>query len=121
MLECLLQQQTYGYFKEKHDAKEQEIALRDASIQQPYIRKIHTPGAVGAFKRFDIQNIKQWGLIYLVRDPFEAVISENKYVPYLWKDYEWQFEMDFMRNPMFYTQWNNDDSKVIIFNEDYYN
>eukprot|EP01083_Nonionella_stella_P211439 764528_1 len=122
MLECLLQQPTYGYTKEKHDAKQQQIAIRNASIKHPYIRKIHTPGAISGLEGFGIHNLnKQWGLIYLIRNPFEAVISENKYVPYFWKHYEWQFEMNFMPVPMFYSHWTNADSKLIIFYEDYFN
>ena len=126
MIECLLQKPTYGYAKETHtvyikrEISNQSLAIKVASIETPFIRKIHTPHAIPA--EFEQERkTKDMGLIYLIRDPIECILSENKYVPYFWKDYQYQFGVDFFRSPTFYQQWKNDESKLLLYYEDYYN
>merc|ERR1712228_22120 len=119
MIECLLEKPTYGYAKEKNNEKEQEVAIKNASTANPYIRKIHHPSHI--FHIPHIYNYSQWGLIYLIRDPVECILSEFKYVPHFWKDYEHEFETHFLRLPTFYNEYGSDTSKLIIFYEDYFN
>ena len=125
MIECLLQTATYGYTKDTHTVyiprkiEDQKIALQQATVKDPFIRKIHTPQAIPSeFMQYAEDGV---GLIYLIRDPIECILSENKYVPYFWKDYEYQFGFNFLRSPEFFNQWNEDSSKLLLFYEDYYN
>ena len=125
MIECLLQKATYGYTKEKHNIyiprtqNNQSIAIKTASIETPFIRKIHSPTAVPY--EFNSYRDTDVGLIFLIRDPIESVLSDNKYVPYFWKDYQYQFGTNFMRSPTWYKQWNGVESKLLLYYEDYYN
>merc|ERR1712087_670054 len=120
MLQCLLQIETYGYTKEKNDGPAQKVAILEADAQTPYIRKIHylnsTPADFASYS-----GDHDLGLIYLIRDPAESILSENKYVPHFWKHYEYVFEHTFLELATFYEQWKSDSSKLVIFYEDYFN
>mmetsp|Transcript_30152 Transcript_30152/g.48230 ORF Transcript_30152/g.48230 Transcript_30152/m.48230 type:complete len:368 (-) Transcript_30152:74-1177(-) len=123
MIECLLERATYGYEKETHHiyiertVHDQAQAIKYANPENPYVRKIHQASAIPpALGEYD-----HIGLIYLIRDPIECILSENKYVPPFWKDYEYQFGHDFLNSPIFYNQWKHDDSKLLLFYEDYFN
>lgn len=105
---------------EKNDEPQQIVAINGATPKTPYIRKIHTIEATPPeFAQFENDNTL--GLIFLIRDPSESILSENKYVPYFWKHYEYQFGNDFLKLPSFYEQWKGDNSKLLLFYEDYFN
>eukprot|EP01084_Bolivina_argentea_P128733 227492_1 len=99
IIECLLNVPTYGYLKEKHDVyinkkiNNQTLAIINANINHPFVRKIHTANAIP----IELEQYNNIGLIYLIRDPIESILSENKYVPYYWKDYEYQFDKNYLK------------------------
>ena len=118
VLECLLETATYGYHRERYSIymerhKPQIRAWRQANIQHPFIRKYHNIKHISS-------SMYEYGLIFLIRDPVESIISGLKTRPYFWRNYEQAME-SLLDLATFYINWNNSDTKLLLYYEDYFN
>eukprot|EP01084_Bolivina_argentea_P287034 492475_1 len=120
ILECLLNYASYGYKREKNSIyiirkKREREAIHDATHKQPYIRKYHVVEHI-----INASNSYQFGLIFLVRDPIECIISQTKHLQYFWRNYE--FEMNGLLDlATFYLHWGNNKTKLLLYYEDFFN
>ena len=125
MIRCLLQHDTISYrneYPEMTDSEYHEMeqaAVESASTDNIYVRKVHSTNSIPLV----IQNYvgdSDIGLIYLIRDPVEAMLSHIGWVPFYWKDFEQELGR-FWPNAAFYEQWKSDASKLVLYYEDYHN
>ena len=120
ILECLLDYPTYGYLRETYSIYKQQTigpgsALKKASKKRPFIRKYHSIKHIHTNRKYG-----QFGLIFLMRDPLECILSETKTKIYFWRNYEKEIK-ELMDLTNFYINWNNTNTKLLLYYEDYFN
>ncbi|EGD81619.1 hypothetical protein PTSG_02336 [Salpingoeca rosetta] len=118
VIECLIDTPTFGYPKEKHFVTlerhmQHEEASAKASKRRPFVRKLH--GMLKLPERWDEY---EYGLIYQVRDPVEAVLSENRNSPYFWRQYHDDMTRIMQNTATFLSKPRN--HRALLYFEDYY-